>query len=108
MRWAAATGRTVARCADHRLVEPSAAWVAEAIAAADRHAEVWLASALSVPATSVAKFLTDMTRYDFDTLWRTCPPSPHTPSWLVGLSAPPHRPYCLRSSQRAPSPNYFP
>ncbi len=64
VRWAGE--RAVARSAGNTTAELCAAWVAEAAAIADPHAEGWLAGVLGRP-------LPAMTRFDFDTLWRTLP-----------------------------------
>ncbi|MEO2091683.1 MAG: DUF559 domain-containing protein [Gemmataceae bacterium] len=64
VRWAG--GRAVARCAVNSTPELCTAWLGEALAAAGPHAEAWLTAALGGP-------LPAMTRFDFDTLWRTLP-----------------------------------
>src|SRR5262245_56641553 len=71
--WATAEGRAIARCVGNQLPELSAAWLAEATAIADSDAEAWLAMVLGIPAASVADRLAAMTRYDFDSTWRSLP-----------------------------------
>lgn len=73
LQWAVAVDRTVARSTGNRPSELSAAWVAEALPVAVRSAEAWLAPLLGMPARAVADRLGGMTRYDFDTIWRSLP-----------------------------------
>lgn len=77
-RWA--DGRTVVRCHSNRTDDLCAAWVTAALPTATTAAEAWLIGVTGRP-------LPPMTRFDFDTLWRTLPADTTRPAAVAAHAA---------------------